>query len=66
MRHWDKYLDPQRFSHLFTQRVQISGKEIKIVGDALNLLRGTKLETPVPPDGGDDDYQVSPDGTFKC
>jgi hypothetical protein len=47
---------------LFALRLEILGKKIKMVGHPLNLLRGTKLETPVPPDGGDDDYDVSPDG----
>jgi hypothetical protein len=64
VRHWDKYVDPERFSQLFTLPLAIIGKKIKKYGEPLNLLMGTKLETPVPPDGGDEDYEVSPDGKY--
>jgi hypothetical protein len=55
-------VDPKRFSQLFALRLEIGGGKIKMIGHPLNLLRGSRLETPVPPDGGDDDYEVSPDG----
>ncbi|KAH0610923.1 uncharacterized protein H6S33_011350 [Morchella sextelata] len=59
VRHWDSYVKPER-SSIFT------GPESH--GDAVNkqlmslLGSGTKLETPVAPFGGAEDFTISPDG----
>ncbi|RPB15531.1 alpha/beta-hydrolase, partial [Morchella conica CCBAS932] len=59
VRHWDSYIKPQR-SSLFTGPESNSDAVHK---QLMNLLgSGSKLETPVAPFGGAEDFTISPDG----
>lgn len=62
MRHWDRYIEPERFSQLFSVKIKIDGARITFDGPTINLLKNTRLQTPVPPNGGMEDYDVSPEG----
>ena len=62
VRHWDRYIDPNRYNQLFVQKIDVETESIKLMGKAINLMKGTELETPVAPTGDENDYDVSPDG----
>jgi dipeptidyl aminopeptidase/acylaminoacyl peptidase len=62
VRHWDRYIEPERFSQLFSVKIMIDGSRITLNGPTINLLKGTRLQTPVPPNGGMEDYDISPEG----
>lgn len=56
-RHWNAWHD-YRYSHLHVAPLERSGK----AGEALDLLRGLRVDCPLPPFGGADHYAWSPDG----
>lgn len=59
VRHWDTYVKPER-STLFTS-VKLKDKSVHKQLNNL-LCCGPKLETPVAPFGGAEDFDVSPNG----
>ncbi|KAI8914610.1 Alpha/Beta hydrolase protein [Gorgonomyces haynaldii] len=61
VRHWDNYINPWVRHQLFVVKLAI-GLRVTVEGEAINLLKGTDLETPVPPLGGSGDYNFNPDG----
>jgi len=63
VRHWDRWIKNNKRSQLFAvDLVREKGSTWKLSSAGFrNLLQGTKLETPVPPFGGADDYDVSAD-----
>lgn len=61
-RHWDKVITEQPHT-LFSLRLRREGDRIKM-SEPLNLLPvGSGLESPVPPFGGVNDFDISPDGS---
>ena len=63
VRHWDTYLNPKLREQLFVAHVDMANvSRIIGIGSALNVLRGTELETPVAPFGDNTAYSFSPDG----
>lgn len=62
VRHWDSYVNPEKFNQLFTLKLRIERDDIKVDGTPFNLLKGTELETPIPPDYDSNDYTFSPNG----
>jgi Tol biopolymer transport system component len=64
VRHWDVFITPNKVSHIFLQRVQqtVTG-EWALIGEPVDLMKGMKANSPVPPDGGSDHYDISPDGS---
>lgn len=67
VRHWDKYVTPQRNS-IFTALLQKSVPKVTSRPGRYNLLgfqnalAGTKLESPVPPFGGTDHFDIGRKG----
>ena len=53
VRHWDTYINPQRWRQLFVVQLKYNGSSIGIDGHAVNVMKGTKLETPVRDDGAE-------------
>lgn len=67
VRHWDKYVTPNRnaiWYGLLQKSTQLfSGNEGKyVLSDLTNALRGTRLESPIPPFGDTSDFDISGDG----
>lgn len=60
-RHWDQWMDPRRRSQLFALDVHRDPTTAAwhAKGSIRNLMRGTKLETPVGPLGEATDFSVS-------
>ncbi len=56
-RHWDSWHD-YRYSHLCTAPL---GEDLT-AGKALDLMKGLKVDCPVPPFGGSEQFNFSPDG----
>ncbi|KAK0525655.1 Dipeptidyl-peptidase 5 [Tilletia horrida] len=66
VRHWDRFIKSNKRSQLFAidleRKSDANGKGWQFSSDGFrNLLQGTKLETPVPPFGGAEDYDVNKD-----
>ncbi len=57
-RHWDAWHD-YAYSHLFIQAYENGA----LKGEALDLMPNEKFDCPVPPQGDDDEFNWSPDGT---
>jgi len=57
-RHWDAWHD-FAYSHLFIQAYENGS----LKGDPLDLMLNEKFDCPVPPQGDDDEFNWSPDGT---
>lgn len=62
VRHWDAWSNHAKASHLFTVDLTRSSSGWKLEQDYKNLLQGSNLETPVPPFGGEDDFDVHESG----
>ena len=57
VREWDVWLKPNRRSQLFSVDLKRNrDNRWEFAGEFRNLLKGTKLETPVYPFGGSDDF----------
>ncbi|KAE8449415.1 hypothetical protein EG329_008316 [Mollisiaceae sp. DMI_Dod_QoI] len=61
VRHWDTYLTPQRNSIWYTTLSTSTTNETAAytLGEPVNALNGTGMESPIPPFGGTDDYDIS-------
>ena len=67
VRHWDKWNNPRKRSQLFTVELNLQNTDgaqsswsfASGGSEFTNLLKGTKLVTPVPPFGGADDFTAS-------
>ncbi|TPX55516.1 hypothetical protein PhCBS80983_g05252 [Powellomyces hirtus] len=63
VRHWDTYTTPGRKHNLFLMTLHIANNgTIRMDGDARNVMPRTGLESPVPPFGGVESFDFSPDG----
>lgn len=64
VRHWDEYVKDEKSSLFFGTLSRPDKKAAyKLDSDPKNLLpAGYGLESPVPPFGGSDDFDLSPDG----
>jgi hypothetical protein len=61
VRHWDKWIDGKR-TQLFAADIQHGDKVSDwSLGNVRNLLNGTTLAIPPPPNGGAADWSVSAD-----
>ncbi|CZR50334.1 related to secreted dipeptidyl-peptidase V precursor [Phialocephala subalpina] len=60
VRHWDTYLTPQRNSIWYTA-LSTNGTAYTL-GEPVNALNGTGFESPIPPFGGTDNYDISSSG----
>lgn len=64
VRHWDKYITPNRNAifHGILQRGEPHITESKgryTLGEMTNVLKGSRLESPIPPFGGSEDFDLS-------
>jgi dipeptidyl aminopeptidase/acylaminoacyl peptidase len=57
-RHWSAWHD-YSYSHLFAAPIGEDGR----AGEAVDLMEGLRVDCPVPPFGGSEQYTWSPDGT---
>ena len=67
VRHWDQYLTPNRnaiwYGLLQKSTPQSSTSEGKyVLSNLTNALKGTRLESPIPPFGGTDSFDISSTG----
>ncbi|KAJ3161301.1 hypothetical protein HDU86_007083 [Geranomyces michiganensis] len=62
VRHWDVYVKPKLHSNLFTVKTKFDQGKIELDGEAVNIMAGKGLDTPVPPFGDTDAFSFSPDG----
>lgn len=62
VRHWDRWLNPHKRKQLFAVDIRKSATSQRWSADSRvrNLMKGTRLETPVGPLGGPADFSVSP------
>ncbi|KAH7060829.1 dipeptidyl-peptidase-like protein V precursor [Macrophomina phaseolina] len=60
VRHWDSYITPNR-NALWYGTLAKDGEQYSL-SPLVNALKGTKLESPVPPFGGTDNFDVSSSG----
>ena len=64
VRHWDEW-DTGKVSHVFAiflRKCSINHRSPVIKGYPLDLLSGLNTQSPVPPDGGAEQYDLSEDG----
>ncbi|KAI6813056.1 alpha/beta-hydrolase [Hortaea werneckii] len=61
VRHWDHYVEHQRNS-LWCGQLKKDDTGKYGLSELTNMLKGSKLECPVPPFGGTDSFDVSPRG----
>ncbi|OYU95992.1 MAG: peptidase S9 [Bacteroidetes bacterium B1(2017)] len=57
-RHWDAWHD-YAYSHLFIQPYSNGN----LTGELVDLMKDERFDCPVPPQGDDDEFNWSPDGT---
>lgn len=57
-RHWNAWHD-YKYSHLHVSSLQADGT----FGEPIDLMKGIKADCPVPPFGGSEQFNFSPDGT---
>ncbi|KAJ3182359.1 hypothetical protein HDU87_008522 [Geranomyces variabilis] len=62
VRHWDVYVTPQLHNNLFVVKTKFNRDKPELDGEAINIMPGKGLETPVPPFGDTDAFEFSPDG----
>ena len=67
VRHWDKYVTPNKNAiwHGILHKAKPHITESKGrygLGDLKNILQGTRLESPIPPWGGQDNFDLSATG----
>ena len=58
VRHWDSWKDGT-YSHIFTVPADGTGKPV-------DLMAGERVDAPLKPFGGKEQFCVSPDGKFLC
>ncbi len=58
-RHWNAWHD-YKYSHLHVAALDENGM---MTGEATDLMEGVRADTPVPPFGGSEQFNWSPDGT---
>ncbi|CAO1638829.1 unnamed protein product [Sympodiomycopsis kandeliae] len=65
-RHWDQWNKPGKRSQLFTSLLHKKGSSWSFVekDNFYNLIKGTKFNTPIPPFGGNDDWDVNEHGVI--
>jgi dipeptidyl aminopeptidase/acylaminoacyl peptidase len=63
VRHWASWETPGKHPHIFAQNVVIAGTTITLNGDPRDLMIGMPAASPIPPFGGGEQYDISPDGT---
>lgn len=67
VRHWDSWLVEGKGSHLFSQKLiitEIDGIKIpKISEEPVDILSGMEMNSPVPPFGGSEQYDINRDGS---
>lgn len=64
VRHWDKYVTPNKNAiwHGVLQRAKSQTTESKgrfSLGNLTNILKGSRLESPIPPFGGQDNFDLA-------
>lgn len=68
VRHWDSYIEPARQSIWYgtlMPRKEDGSDEARttyFLSPLTNALKGSRLESPIPPDGGRDHFDISPKG----
>lgn len=67
VRHWDKYVTPNKNSiwHGILQKAKPHITESRgrySLGNLVNVLKGSHLESPIPPWGGKDNFDLSANG----
>ncbi|KAL8999691.1 MAG: hypothetical protein Q9169_001508 [Polycauliona sp. 2 TL-2023] len=62
VRHWDEYVTPQRNAIWYAEIHKTHGRWR--LGPVTNALRDTQLESPIPPFGGADDFDISSTGVL--
>jgi dipeptidyl aminopeptidase/acylaminoacyl peptidase len=62
VRHWNEWSEGE-YSHLFVRSFATTGES---TGEAIDLLAGQKVHTPLPPFGGVEQIAWSPDGKELC
>lgn len=67
VRHWDTYIRPQRKTIFYAALLKATDSagmkaERLTMSNPVNALKRTGLESPVPPDGGSNDFDVSKKG----
>ncbi|KAL8835263.1 MAG: hypothetical protein Q9176_007023 [Flavoplaca citrina] len=60
VRHWDKYVTPQKSAIWYGKLEKTNGQWR--LGPLSNALKNTRLESPIPPFGGENDYDLSATG----
>ncbi|ORY98006.1 Alpha/Beta hydrolase protein [Syncephalastrum racemosum] len=61
VRHWDSFV-PEKKNNIFVVELELVDGKYKVAGEPRNLLARTGLESPIFPDGGASDYDISPNG----
>ena len=57
-RHWNAWHD-YKYSHLHVAKIEESGR----AGEAVDLMKDRKVDCPVPPFGGSEQFNWAPDGS---
>ena len=60
VRHWDKYVTPQKSTIWYGKLEKTNGRWM--LGHLIIALKNTRLESPIPPFGGEDDYDICSTG----
>jgi dipeptidyl aminopeptidase/acylaminoacyl peptidase len=63
VRHWASWEVPNKHSHIFVQRIAQTGASLSLHGDPIDMMKGMQAESPVPPFGGAEQFDISPDST---
>jgi dipeptidyl aminopeptidase/acylaminoacyl peptidase len=56
VRHWSTWETPHKYSHIFVQFMQ----DLVPSNDPVDVLKGIKMASPVPPFGGAEQFSISP------
>jgi len=63
VRHWDSYVIEGKVSHVFLQKISASNG-LRLVGDAFDTMFQMNADAPIPPFGGEEQYDISMNGNY--
>jgi dipeptidyl aminopeptidase/acylaminoacyl peptidase len=63
VRHWDTWLMPGKVSHVFILPVALTQAGKVVAGTPVDMMLRFNANSPVPPFGGAEQFDISPDGT---
>ncbi|EFC36427.1 predicted protein [Naegleria gruberi] len=63
VRHWDYYITEGKVSHVLLQKVKV-GSSLSLIDQPWDTMFGMDSDSPIPPFGGEEQYDISKTGRY--